>query len=109
MKSENGVTTGAKETATARCVAGEDRRTGCSRVCSRSERLIASSEAGGGPAATEASVVDCRPYRWMTGGTWVGERWVLTLMCSRTSCHNSCFRKVSVAFLLSSDFTEWEL
>ena len=41
--------------------AGEDRRTGCSRVCSRSERLIASSEAGGGPAATEASVVDCRP------------------------------------------------
>ena len=41
--------------------AGEERRTGCSRVCSRSERLIASSEAGGGPAATEASVVDCRP------------------------------------------------
>ena len=41
--------------------AGEGRRTGCSRVCSRSERLIASSEAGGGPAATEASVVDCRP------------------------------------------------
>ena len=39
----------------------EGRRTGCSRVCSRSERLIASSEAGGGPAATEASVVDCRP------------------------------------------------